>query len=97
MTMPLFDGSVVASDPPVAPVKVVRTFPFDKRTERGTWLVTVTHVGRPQVAIRCTCPAFKYSRWQECRHVKQVAQAERLFTVIGGCLVNYPPELVGVR
>lgn len=89
MTLPLFDGFPPAGKPRA--VGLTTKFVYPNR-HGSKYTVTVTDVGRPQVSIRCDCPAFKYGRWKECRHVTEVAEKEQLFTVIGGCLVNYPGD-----
>lgn len=67
-------------------------YEYPSRSEPGVvHKVTVTsREGSKQVAVRCTCPPAKYTRWQECWHMLDVVKKHKLMAVVGGVLYNYP-------
>lgn len=66
-------------------------YEYPSRSGAVPYQVTVT--ARPettQVAVRCTCPVYRYGRWQDCWHGKDVIKKHHLFTVFGMELYNHP-------
>ena len=69
------------------------TYPYTgSKGEKYTVTVT-TREDTPQVRVTCTCPMFKYGRWQECWHGRDVIAKHQLFTAFGCELYNFNPAV----